>query len=107
MASQHSQLSVALQNVFSSSSAFLLNELLNESTGNKIPLHLRGSSIIAFPLILRTTPPEFAPFMRLRTWFPGLPGPVSLTLSRWPDITAIFHLQCTFVYELYRRRFVS
>ena len=84
LASQLCQLSVAVQDVYSSSSTFFIAELLNESTGcaaNKKPLHLRGSSAIAFPLILRYTPPELAPFMRLCKWVAGLQRAVTLHLS--------------------------
>src|SRR5205823_13662341 len=84
LASQHCQLSVAIRNVYSSSSTLLFTDLLNKSTryaSNKKPLYFRGFASLLHPLILRTAPLELAPFLQLCKRVAGFHRAVSLHLS--------------------------
>src|SRR5258707_10801640 len=89
LASHQHQLSVAVRNVYSSSSQLLFLGLLCDCSllkytvyaGNKKPLHLRGLASLLIPLISRTIPPELAPFLHPCRWVAGLQRAVSLHLS--------------------------
>ena len=83
LVSHRHQFSVVARLAYSSSSSSFVNLTgkVHYAQPTKKPLHLRGYSNVAIPLISRIAPPELAPFLPLCRGVAGLHRAVSLHLS--------------------------